>query len=162
MLNVKQTYLQKPIDSVAVDAYSSPQATRTPHQALFNNSTETILNFHSRPWRQGLTWKSQGVIRNDVQIGSLPGRDKYAALNESYKPHRIGGLLHLISRRSGFCEIQRSSRKEAARRSCKKQKSIDMNEIEYQEPGSGGALFAWIFASVIAWSALAARLITLS
>lgn len=37
-----------------------------------------------------------------------------------------------------------------------------MNEIEYQEPGSGGALFAWIFASVIAWSALAACLITLS
>ena len=37
-----------------------------------------------------------------------------------------------------------------------------MNEIEYHEPGSGGAIFAWIFASVIAWSALAARLITLS
>lgn len=34
-----------------------------------------------------------------------------------------------------------------------------MNEIEYQEPGSGGAIFAWIFASVIAWSALAAFLI---
>lgn len=37
-----------------------------------------------------------------------------------------------------------------------------MNEIECQEPGSGGALFAWIFASVIAWSALAACLITLN
>lgn len=37
-----------------------------------------------------------------------------------------------------------------------------MSEIEYQEPGSGVALFAWIFASVIAWSALAACLITLS
>lgn len=34
-----------------------------------------------------------------------------------------------------------------------------MNKIEYQEHGSGGALFVWIFASVIAWSALAAYLI---
>ena len=37
-----------------------------------------------------------------------------------------------------------------------------MSEIEYQESGSGGALFAWIFASVISWLALAACLITLS
>lgn len=34
-----------------------------------------------------------------------------------------------------------------------------MIKIEYQEPGSGGAIFAWIFASVIAWSALAAYII---
>lgn len=34
-----------------------------------------------------------------------------------------------------------------------------MNEIEFQEAGSGGAIFAWIFSSVIAWSALAAYLI---
>lgn len=31
-----------------------------------------------------------------------------------------------------------------------------------EDTGSGGAIFAWIFASVIAWSALAACLITLN
>lgn len=34
-----------------------------------------------------------------------------------------------------------------------------MKEIEYQEPGSGAAIFACIFASVIAWAALAAVII---
>lgn len=37
-----------------------------------------------------------------------------------------------------------------------------MTEIEYQEPGSGGALFAWIFASAIAWAAIASCVISLN
>ena len=34
-----------------------------------------------------------------------------------------------------------------------------MNEIEYQEPGAGAAIFAWIFASAIEWAAIAACVI---